>query len=118
MVRRVLVGAHYGLTDWLVQRLSAVVMAVYTLMLLAIAGYEGGIDYALWQALFANSAFRVATLVFGLAVFWHAWIGMRDIWMDYIKPTALRLTLEMLTVLVLLGYAGWLIDILWGGGAR
>ncbi len=39
---------------------------------------------------------------------------MRDIWMDYIKPTALRLTLEMLTVVVLLCYAGWLIDILWG----
>jgi succinate dehydrogenase / fumarate reductase membrane anchor subunit len=36
--------------------------------------------------------------------------------MDYIKPTALRLTLEVLTVLTLVGYAGWLIEILWGGG--
>ena len=113
-MRRTIVGAHYGLTDWLVQRLSAVAMAVYTLVLLAIAGYNGGIDYPLWQAFFANSAFRVATLLFGLALFWHAWIGMRDIWMDYIKPTALRLTLEMLTVVVLVAYAGWLIDILWG----
>ncbi len=113
-MRRILVGAHYGLTDWLVQRLTAVVMAVYTLVLLAVAGYHGGLDYAFWQALFANSAFRVGTLLFGLSLFWHAWVGMRDIWMDYIKPTALRLTLELLTVLTLVGYAGWLIDILWG----
>jgi succinate dehydrogenase / fumarate reductase membrane anchor subunit len=114
VVKPIVVGAHYGLKDWLAQRLTAVAMALYTLMLLAIAGYEGGVDYALWQALFANSAFRVATLLFGLALFWHAWVGMRDIWMDYIKPTALRLTLEMLTVVALLAYAGWLIDILWG----
>ena len=114
MVKPVAVGAHYGLKDWLAQRLTAVAMALYTLVLLAIAGYHGGIDYALWQALFANSAFRVATLLFGLALFWHAWVGMRDIWMDYIKPTALRLTLETLTVVTLAAYAGWLIDILWG----
>jgi succinate dehydrogenase membrane anchor subunit len=114
MVKRVVVGAHYGLKDWLAQRLTAAAMAIYTLLFLGIAGYYGGVDYDLWQALFANSAFRVATLLFGVAVLWHAWIGMRDIWMDYIKPTALRLTLELLTVVVLLGYAGWLIDILWG----
>ncbi len=113
-MKPVIVGAHYGLKDWLVQRLTAVAMAVYTLAWLAIAGYARGVDYALWQALFANSAFRIATLLFGLALLWHAWVGMRDIWMDYIKPTALRLTLEMLTVVVLLGYAGWLADILWG----
>ena len=108
------IGAHYGWKDWLVQRVTAVVMILYTLGMLGVALYNGGFDYALWQALFANGAFRIATLLFGLAVLWHAWIGMRDIWMDYIKPTALRLTLEMLTVVVLLGYAAWLIDILWG----
>ena len=113
-MRRTLVGAHYGLKDWLVQRLTAVLMALYTLVLLAIAGYHGGLDYVFWQALFANSAFRVATLLFGLSLFWHAWVGMRDIWMDYIKPTALRLTLEMLTVVVLVAYAAWLVDVLWG----
>jgi succinate dehydrogenase / fumarate reductase membrane anchor subunit len=99
VVKRVVVGAHYGLKDWLAQRITAIVVAVYPL----------------WQALFANAAFRVATLLFWLALLWHAWIGVRDIWMDYIKPTALRLTLEVLTVLTLVGYAGWLIEILWGG---
>ena len=108
------IGSRVSLPDWLAQRLTAVTMALYTLLWLMIAGYHGGVDHDLWQALFANAAFRVATLLFGLALLWHAWIGMRDIWMDYIKPTALRLTLEMLTVVVLLCYAGWLIDILWG----
>src|SRR5436190_23251319 len=100
--------------DFLAQRITAVVMAVYTLLVIAIALYSGGIDYALWQSLFTRAAFRIATLLFALALLWHAWIGMRDIWMDYIKPAGMRLTLEVLTVVVLLGYAAWLVQILWG----
>ena len=114
-MKRVVVGAHYGLKDWLAQRVTAIVMALYTLLWVAIAVYHRGVDYPLWQTLFANAAFRVATLLFWLALLWHAWIGVRDIWMDYIKSTALRLTLEVLTVLTLVAYAGWLIEILWGG---
>ncbi len=114
MVRRTIVGAHYGWMDFLAQRITAVVMAVYTLLVMAIALYSGGIDYAGWQTLFAHTAFRIVTLVFALAVLWHAWIGMRDIWMDYIKPTALRLTLEVLTVLALVAYVAWALMILWG----
>ena len=110
------VGAHYGWRDWLVQRVTAVIMALYTLSMLGVMLYNGGIDYALWQALFVNGAFRIATLLFGLALLWHAWIGMRDIWMDYIKPTAVRLALEVLTVVVLVAYAAWLAQILWSAG--
>ena len=114
MVARVVVGAHYGWKDWLVQRATAVIMALYTLLLLGIALYQGGIDFASWTSLFAHPAFRIATLVFGLALLWHAWIGMRDIWMDYVKPVGLRMTLEVATVIVLVGYAAWLIEVLWG----
>ena len=116
MVARTIVGAHYGWKDWLAQRATAVVMALYTLLLLGIALYQGGIDYGTWIALFAHPAFRIATLLFGLALFWHAWIGMRDIWMDYIKPAGLRLSLEVLTVVVLVGYSAWLVEVLWGPG--
>jgi succinate dehydrogenase / fumarate reductase membrane anchor subunit len=116
VVRRIVVGAHYGLKDWLAQRITAIAMAGYTLLWLAIAIYHGGVDYALWQTLFASVAFRVATIAFWLALLWHAWIGMRDILMDYAKPTAVRLTLEALTVLTLVGYSAWLVEILWGGG--
>ena len=116
MVTRVIVGAHYGWKDWLAQRATAVIMALYTLLLLGIALYGGGIDYASWTALFAHPAFRIATLLFGLALFWHAWIGMRDILMDYIKPTSVRFGLEILVVVLLAGYAGWAIQILWSLG--
>lgn len=114
MVARIVVGAHYGWKDWLAQRVTAVVMALYTLLLLGIALYHGGIDHASWTALIAHPAFRIATMLFGLALFWHAWIGMRDIWMDYVKPVGLRLTLEVLTVIVLVAYAAWLAEVLWG----
>ena len=114
MVRRAIVGAHYGWMDFLAQRITAVVMAVYTLLVIAIILYSGGVDFAGWRALFSHVAFRIATLLFALAVLWHAWIGMRDIWMDYIKPTALRLKLEVLTVIGLVGYVAWVLLILWG----
>jgi succinate dehydrogenase / fumarate reductase membrane anchor subunit len=112
------VGAHYGWKDWLVQRVTAILMVLYTLWLLAVTLYNGGIDYVLWQALFVNGAFRIATLLFGLALLWHAWIGMRDIWMDYIKPTALRLALEVMTFVLIVAYAAWLAQILWAAGQR
>ena len=108
------IGAHYGSRDWLVQRVSALVMLGYTILVLGILLSNGGIDYTLWRTLFANSLFKLITFVFMLALLWHAWIGARDIWMDYIKPTGLRLTLEALTVLALVGYAGWTIQIRWG----
>jgi succinate dehydrogenase / fumarate reductase, membrane anchor subunit len=107
------VGAHYGWKDWLVQRVTAVVIAGYTIYLLGIALWNGGFDYTLWRALFADGLFKLVTFVFMLSVCWHAWIGARDIWMDYIKPVGVRLTLEVLTLLALAAYVGWTIQILW-----
>jgi len=114
VTRRHTVGAHYGLRDWLAQRLTALVMAAYTLLLLGIALWNGGIDHTLWKALFGNGAFRLASFVFMVALAWHAWVGMRNIFMDYVKPVAVRLTLQALTIGVLVAYLGWTIQILWG----
>ena len=108
------VGAHYGITDWLIQKLSAVVMVAYTVLVLGIALWTGGIDYPLWQQLFAHDGFKLASFLFMVALLYHAWIGMRDIYMDYLKPVAVRLTLEAITVVVLVGYLGWTIQVLWG----
>ena len=91
MVTRIIVGAHYGWKDWLVQRTTAVIMALYTLLLLGIALYQGGIDHASWIALFAHPGFRIATLLFGLALLWHAWIGMRPLAANW--PTGWRIDL-------------------------
>jgi len=114
VIRRQAVGAHYGLRDWLLQRLTAIVMAVYTLMLLGVALWHGGIDHALWTRLFGGGAFRLASFLFMVALAYHAWVGMRNIFMDYVKPVAVRLTLQSLTVAVLIAYLGWTIQILWG----
>ena len=113
MTRRYAVGAHYGLMDWLLQRLSAVVMAVYTLLVLAIVLWNGGIDHAQWTDLFGHGGFKLASFLFMVALLYHAWIGVRDILMDYIKPVSLRLALEVAVVALLIAYAGWSIQILW-----
>ena len=112
---RIVVGAHYGWRDWLVQRVTAVVMALYTLLVLGIVLWHGGLDYAAWKAVFAGHAFRIATFAFMLSLLWHAWVGVRNISMDYVKPVWLRLTVQVAVIGVLVGYAGWAIGILWGG---
>jgi len=116
VTRRQTVGAHYGLTDWLAQRITAVVMALYVLLLVAVALWNGGFDYELWRALFASGAFKVATFLFMASLLYHAWVGAREIYMDYVKPVAVRLTLQAATLLLLVAYLGWSIQILWGHG--
>ena len=111
--RRTVVGAHYGLKDWLAQRISALVLAVYALILFFVWAGSGPLDFHAWQAIFAGAWMKVLTLLAALALIWHAWIGIRDIFMDYIKPTGLRLGLEVATIIVLLGYAVWAVTILW-----
>ncbi len=113
MVKRVIVGAHYGLAGWLAQRVTAVVMAVYTLLVAGLLLARGPLDYASWKALFAPGWMRFATFLFAASVLAHAWVGMRDIWMDYIKPTGLRLALEAATALLLIGCGAWTLQVLW-----
>jgi succinate dehydrogenase / fumarate reductase membrane anchor subunit len=112
VVSRVLVGAHYGLKDWLAQRASALAMLAYTLMLPFALG-RGPLTYASWKAVFAQGWMRAATFVFVVSVLIHAWIGMRNIFMDYVHPTGLRLALQIFTILWLFALAGWAMQILW-----
>ncbi len=114
MVDRIVTGAHYGLRDWLAQRLTAVLMVIYTLF---IAGYvllHPDMGYDRWTGLFSNQVMRSFTLLFLLALYYHAWIGVRDIVMDYIKPAGIRLAIYVLVILALLLYTIWSVQILWG----
>jgi succinate dehydrogenase / fumarate reductase membrane anchor subunit len=113
MVNRVVTGAHYGLRDWLVQRITAVMMAVYCLF---IAGFwlTHALTYDTWTALFSGNLMRTVSLLFLLSLFYHAWIGIRDIVMDYVKPASIRLTIHVLVILALLLYSIWSVQILWG----
>jgi succinate dehydrogenase / fumarate reductase, membrane anchor subunit len=112
-VNRLVVGAHYGLRDWLAQRITAAVMAVYSVIFLVVLLREKSITYGVWKGLFAQGWMRIATLLFVVSLAWHAWVGARDIIMDYIKHDGLRLALQVLTVLLLAGYVVWAIEILW-----
>ena len=86
--KRVVVGAHYGLRDWLSQRVTAVLMALFTLVLLVQVLMPGPLGY-------------------------DKWAGMRDIWMDYVKPVGTRLVLQVATLVWLLGCTGWAVQVLW-----
>ena len=112
-MKRAITGAHYGLKDWLAQRVTAVVMAVYVVAFVGILLVCPPQRYEQWRALFGSQTMRIATFIFFVSLFWHAWVGMRDILMDYVKPTAVRLGLEVATLLLLVGYAVWAVQILW-----
>lgn len=114
VVKRVVVGAHYGTGSWVAQRVTAVVMLLYTLVLLGVfAARNGPMDYAAWQALFASGWMRIATLIFAVSLAWHAWVGLRDILMDYARPDSLRFALQVLSILLIAVYLGWTVQILW-----
>jgi succinate dehydrogenase / fumarate reductase membrane anchor subunit len=113
MVKRVVVGAHYGLRDWLAQRITAVVMAVYSAIIVVVLMLGQPISYTVWRDFFAQGWMRVATLLFAASVAWHMWVGVRDILMDYVKPTGVRLSAQVLVLLVIACYLGWTVQILW-----
>lgn len=114
MVTREVVGAHYGLRDWLAQRITAVVMAVYSILMVIVFLRLPSLDYLHWKGLWSLPAIRYSTMLFLLSVYYHAWIGMRDIIMDYVKDPGLRLTFYVIVIGALVCYAIWSIQILWG----
>lgn len=113
MINRIVVGAGYGITDWIVQRATAVVMALYTLIMGGVLLLVRPGTFEAWRGLFSCGAVKFLTFLFVVSLAYHAWIGIRDIWMDYIKPVGVRLVLHVATVAVLLGYAAWACAILW-----
>lgn len=111
--RRLVVGAHYGFRDWLAQRITAIVMGIYTVILLVSFLITNDFSYNGWAGLFAQQWFKIATFVTLLTMFYHVWVGMRDIWMDYVKSVVARLLLQSATILWLIGCAGYAAQILW-----
>lgn len=112
-VAKTITGAHYGLRDWLAQRITALIIIVYTLALGIVLLTAGPLDYLTWTGVFGSQWMKVLTLMAFLSVAWHAWVGVRDIYMDYIKPTSIRLLLQVLTIMALAGYSLWCLMILW-----
>ena len=106
-------GAHTGTGSWLLQRATALLLAFalpgltgYFLMVLPV-------DFAGWQALFAPLWLRVLMPLTGIALALHAWVGMRDLLMDYVHPISLRLALNLLVIVTLAGSVAWLAAVVW-----
>lgn len=114
MVDRIVTGAHYGLRDWLFQRITAVVAAAYTLFMAGYVVLHPNLDYNMWTGLFSSQVMRSFSLLFLLAVYVHAWVGVRDVVMDYVKPAGMRLAIYVVVILALLLYVIWSVIILWG----
>ena len=113
MVNRLVVGAHYGLRDWLAQRITAIFMLLYTLLFVIMLLRVSALDHAAWRGLFTPQWMKLATLLFLLSVYYHAWIGVRNIFMDYIKHGGVRLALHSLVIAALIVYTAWSAQILW-----
>lgn len=111
--RRKVVGAHYGTADWVAQRATGIIMAIYTIVLLVAFFASSGIGYQAWAGLFSHQWFKFLTFATLAGLFYHAWVGVRNVLMDYIKPVAIRLTLQVATIAWLVGCAGWAAQILW-----
>jgi succinate dehydrogenase / fumarate reductase membrane anchor subunit len=114
MVKSVLGVAHQGLRDWFIQRVTAVVLAVYSVGLISYFFIHSGVDFDSWHALFAHPAMKIATILFFVSLLFHAWVGMWTVFTDYIKDAWLSVTLNVLMFFALAAYFLWACQILWG----
>jgi succinate dehydrogenase / fumarate reductase membrane anchor subunit len=103
-----------GLKDWLIQRVTAIFFAAYTFFIFGYLFLHPGLGYEQWHVLFAHPLVQIATLIALFALTLHAWIGIWTVTTDYLKCTALRLTVQMAVLLWLLVQLIWGFMILWG----
>ena len=111
--KRTVVGAHYGLRDWLSQRVTATLMALFTLAVIVQVLMPGEMGYDKWAGIFSRQWMKVLTFVVIGSLLFHVWVGMRDVWMDYVQPVGIRLAAQIFTIVWLVGCAGWAIQVLW-----
>ena len=106
-------GSHTGTGTWLVQRATAAALALALPVLIAYFLAALPSDFTGWRALFSPLWLRVLMLLAAAALALHAWVGMRDILMDYVRPTGLRLALYLAVIIILVGSVVYLAAVLW-----
>jgi succinate dehydrogenase / fumarate reductase membrane anchor subunit len=112
--KRVVNGAHYGLRDWIAQRVTGALFVLLTLIVvLKVILTSGPLGYEGWAAIFAPQWMKALTFACFVAIAYHIWIGMRDIWMDYVRPAGIRLFLHIFTIVWLVACLGWAVQVLW-----
>jgi len=114
MVTSITSFGRSGLYDWMIQRVSAAVLAVYTIFMLGYLAFGAELTYEAWSSLFEGTAMRIFTLLALLSFAAHVWIGMWSVSTDYIKPTGMRFIFQSVSGLLTFVYVVWGIQILWG----
>lgn len=103
-----------GVHDYVLVRASAIVIVLYILYMIGFFAFSSEITYAVWIHLFSLTFTKVFTLLALLAGLIHAWIGMWQVLTDYVKPLAVRMTAQLIIVMVLLAYVMYGFVVVWG----
>ena len=98
-----------GMRAWLLQRLTAIYIAIYSLSLIIWLIANSPVDYSSWYSIFSNPIILIATIIFYLSIFIHAWVGVRDILVDYAKPSSVRFILLTALAFFLVAMTTWLL---------
>jgi succinate dehydrogenase / fumarate reductase membrane anchor subunit len=92
-----------GFRAWLIQRISAIYLAVYFIYLFIHFSMSPPTEYAQWRAWLADPFISISMMLFFLALLMHAWIGVRDVVIDYVHRLPLRLTVLTAIAILLVG---------------
>jgi succinate dehydrogenase / fumarate reductase membrane anchor subunit len=114
MVTTVTSYGRSGLSDWLVQRASAVILGLYSIFMVLYILLNPQIDFTQWHALFSDTSMRIFSLMALLSLGAHCWIGLWSISTDYLKHFAVRFVFQMVIGLLMFIYTIWGVQLLWG----
>ena len=114
MVKSAMSLTGNGLRDWVVQRVTAILMTLYVFILVYFFIKHAPLDYSTWHALFSQGWMQITTVLVFLCLILHAWVGLWTIATDYIKCPCFRLTFEVAFIVGLLACFLWAIRIVWG----
>ncbi len=98
---------HAGLGEWVLQRLTAVYMLFFLIILVFRFAVSPVVSYADWQQLSTSLLFQVSLLLFIFSLLAHAWLGMKSVLLDYVHPWRIRFMLLSLLAVLLLATASW-----------
>ncbi len=101
-----------GMRAWLLQRLSGAYVGLYLVVALLVLGCGSTLDYDRWHGLLSQPAISIATMVFFYSILIHAWVGIRDVLLDYVQISALRFSILMVLALGLITMGIWVSMIL------
>jgi succinate dehydrogenase membrane anchor subunit len=122
MVTSVTSLGRNGLHDWLLQRVTAVLMAVYFIFVAGWLICQGGVDYLAWKAFMGSACMQIANTLVFFSIAIHAWAGLWIVTTDYITrmqfgdaATRVRLLIQLVIAGLTLVYVLWGLLMIWGG---